>query len=144
MLCCCCGYQQLLIIPDCGLAWSGWKTVYADRMHSNAGAAAGTLKLWLVHRDMSMYAGICDCCWWMHSLYMVSCVAAPALLVCCIDSVSEVILHSVLELCPALELISQGTSATIHICSKVFLPVKVLLLSCVLVSTALVTAMQTS
>ena len=44
MLCCCCGYQQLLIIPDCGLAWSGWKTVYADRMHSNVGAAAGTLK----------------------------------------------------------------------------------------------------
>ncbi len=40
-----------------------------------------------------------------------------------------------------LELISQGTSAAIYICGKVFLPVKALLLSCVLMPTALVTAM---
>jgi len=63
-----------------------------------------------------------------------SCVAAPAFLVCCIDSVSEVILYSVLKLCPVLELISQGTS-------MIFLPVKVLLLSFMLVSIALDTAM---
>jgi hypothetical protein len=75
---------------------------------------------------------------------MFSCVAAPVLLVCCIDSVSEVILHSVLKLCPVLEPISQGTSMTIHIHSKIFLPVKVLLLSCMLVSTVLDTAMQLS
>jgi len=73
-----------------------------------------------------------------------SCVAASAFLVCCIDSVSEVNLHSVLKLCPVLELISQGTSMMIHIHSKIFLPVKVLLLSCMLVSTALDTAMYTS
>jgi len=70
-----------------------------------------------------------------------SCVAAPAFLVCCIEFVSEVILHSVLKLCSVLELISQGTSMTIHVHSKIFLPVKVLLLSCMQVSIALDTAM---
>ena len=46
------------------VACSGWETVSANRMHSNAGAAAGTLKFWLVHRDVSICAGICDGCWW--------------------------------------------------------------------------------
>ena len=42
-MCCFCDYQQLLIIPDCSLACSGLE-VSGHRMHSHAGAAAGTLK----------------------------------------------------------------------------------------------------
>ena len=41
--CCFCVYQQLLILRGCGLACTEWQTVYADRIHSNAGAAAGAI-----------------------------------------------------------------------------------------------------
>ncbi len=71
---------------------------------------------------------------------MLNCVAAPAFLVCGIDSVSGVILHSVPKLCPVMELFSQGTAMTVHIYSKIFLTGIVLLLSCVLGCAVLDTA----
>ena len=84
-----------------------------------------------------------DCgmaCGGVHSMCVKLCCSAstPCLLH---DFVCEVSLHSVLKLRPVLELTGQGISLTIHICSEMFLPIGVLLLSCMLVSTVFVFAM---
>ncbi len=55
--------EALFLSGGCGLACTGWETVSANKIRSNVSAAVGTLKLWLVHRELSICAGTCDGCW---------------------------------------------------------------------------------
>ncbi len=40
-----------------------WEAGYADRLHSSVFATASILIVYLVHRHVNMYTGICDCYW---------------------------------------------------------------------------------